>query len=568
MSLILEIKTTEKGTSIKQLAGDYKKQVKGMERQADKSHRNIGASLKKMQAGYLAVIGAVGGVVAGLVSAINSTATHRDEIAKLSKATGVAVETLSAYQFVAERSGTSSEAVARGLGRLSRNMNDASDGLKTYTRAFDAINVQYQDSQGNLRRAEDVILDIAEAFKEEENATKKAAIAQQLFGRSGIELVPMLNAGKEGIQELITEAERLGIVFDKEAAEQAEAYADAMTNFKTALQGVKEQLASGLLNDLTVLMNLFTGSTPSEITQIAVLEEKIQQIDDHLANWKPLDSVFYSKNALKQERAQLQFSLDILRSTRQERDAMAGTTGTDGRAGEAAAVNDVLTVEKALAALRQNAHTENIKNQAENIFALEQIENKYTDFNELIETSISDTGDLNAALRGIPGLVGEMEMPWHEVRVQVEGTHQLVQALDSAIQSALVDNIWNAVTGAQTLQDTLANTTRLFVEMGTRSAISELISMIPGGGIIGGIGRMLGFAGGGHFITQGPTPIMVGDNPGGREEVIVRPLSSGETVNNTSNSTFNINIQTDRMDDEFVRTRLIPMLEREQRLAQ
>ena len=35
-----------------------------------------------------------------------------------------------------------------------------------------------------------------------------------------------------------------------------------------------------------------------------------------------------------------------------------------------------------------------------------------------------------------------------------------------------------------------------------------------------------GFAKGGNFITSGPTPIMVGDNPGGREHVQVTPLSS------------------------------------------
>ena len=40
------------------------------------------------------------------------------------------------------------------------------------------------------------------------------------------------------------------------------------------------------------------------------------------------------------------------------------------------------------------------------------------------------------------------------------------------------------------------------------------------------VGKLAGvFGGGGEFETNGPTMIMVGDNPGGRERVTVEPLS-------------------------------------------
>ena len=57
-----------------------------------------------------------------------------------------------------------------------------------------------------------------------------------------------------------------------------------------------------------------------------------------------------------------------------------------------------------------------------------------------------------------------------------------------------------------------------------------------------GLIDMLGLANGGDFITNGPMPIMVGDNASGREHVTVTPLGVGETVNNNQKQNINITV--------------------------
>ena len=48
------------------------------------------------------------------------------------------------------------------------------------------------------------------------------------------------------------------------------------------------------------------------------------------------------------------------------------------------------------------------------------------------------------------------------------------------------------------------------------------------GALLGAVGfGVMGLAKGGSFVTSGPTPIMVGDNPGGKELVTAMPLSGG-----------------------------------------
>ena len=57
-----------------------------------------------------------------------------------------------------------------------------------------------------------------------------------------------------------------------------------------------------------------------------------------------------------------------------------------------------------------------------------------------------------------------------------------------------------------------------------------LAGLVIGGAVGGGGGAMMGLANGGTFVTSGPQPIMVGDNPGGREHVSVSPIGAGRSA--------------------------------------
>jgi hypothetical protein len=74
----------------------------------------------------------------------------------------------------------------------------------------------------------------------------------------------------------------------------------------------------------------------------------------------------------------------------------------------------------------------------------------------------------------------------------------------------------------------------------TTEEIKELIQELEGYGI--DIDKLPSFATGGSFVTNGPQPILVGDNPSGRELVNITPLDSGRSHGSTSGQTvININ---------------------------
>jgi len=142
----------------------------------------------------------------------------------MAKRTGLSTEAVSRLSHAAQLSGTSLEGLEVGLKRMSRVILDAKQGLAEARRSFEEIGVKVDDLQG--KSPEDIFIILAEAIRGIEDPTKKAALAQEVFGRAGTMLIPLFNEGASGIRRMGKEAERLGIVLDRDAAARAEKLTD------------------------------------------------------------------------------------------------------------------------------------------------------------------------------------------------------------------------------------------------------------------------------------------------------------------------------------------------------
>ena len=109
------------------------------------------------------------------------------------------------------------------------------------------MGISIRSQNGTLRLVDDLLLAVADRFQKMENATVKAAVAQDLFGRGGKELILLLNQGSEGIQRFIEQNRRLGAEISENTARQAELFHDNLNALKTALFGVSNVIAHELL---------------------------------------------------------------------------------------------------------------------------------------------------------------------------------------------------------------------------------------------------------------------------------------------------------------------------------
>lgn len=195
----------------------------------------------KAALGFLGVGLSVGAFVSSIKGAIDSL----DKLYDVSLRTGASVEALSAFRSVAKLSGTEMETLASGIQKLSRAMAGSEEEGQKAGVVFQRLGIAVTDSAGKLRPAEDVLVEVAKKLDGMENATQRVAFAQQIFGKSGAQLLPFLN-----------ELAQTGALNAKVTTEQAEA-ADRFNDNLVKLTAQSNKWKVELANELLPTMNDF-----------------------------------------------------------------------------------------------------------------------------------------------------------------------------------------------------------------------------------------------------------------------------------------------------------------------
>ena len=199
----------------------------------------------------MVALGAAGASAAtGIALATKAAINHADEIGKMAQKVGMTTEALSRLEYAARLSDVSLSELQIGLGQLAKNMEAGSDGL-------DALGISVTTVDGRLRSTNEIFLEVAERFSSIEDGAGKTAIAMDIFGRSGANLIPLLNSGRAGLAEMAQEADRLGITISGNTAQAAERFNDSITRVQAALGGLTNQIAAGVaprMADLTERM--------------------------------------------------------------------------------------------------------------------------------------------------------------------------------------------------------------------------------------------------------------------------------------------------------------------------
>jgi len=219
-----------------------------------------------------AVAGAATVATVALGYMVKQSIDAMDSMYKLAQTTGTTVEEFSGLAYAAELAGTNQEQLSSSLVKLAKNMSEARQAAGDTRTAFEALGI----SVGSLETAtvKDTLLTIAEQFEGYADGVNKTAMATALFGKSGAELIPFLNQGKEGIADLVKEAERLGVVFKEEDAKAAEVFNDTLTKLNTVVKGLTTQIAIELLPTF----NAFLGKLTETTTEADGLKDSIKDI--------------------------------------------------------------------------------------------------------------------------------------------------------------------------------------------------------------------------------------------------------------------------------------------------
>ncbi len=221
--------------------------VRGLAR-ASKRLQAFGASVRAMG---LRIAAAGTAMLAPMLGAAKLFASTGDQLDKMRARTGFSAQALSELGFAAEQGGASIDQLDRSLAAMARFSVMVERGLKTSTDLLDMLGVSV-DQFKNASPEERFKL-LAEAISRVEDPTLRAGIALNVFGRSGRELLPMLEGGRDSIEALQEEARRLGITMTDEDATSAAALTDALNRLKRQLKAIVVQIGAALAPMLTEL---------------------------------------------------------------------------------------------------------------------------------------------------------------------------------------------------------------------------------------------------------------------------------------------------------------------------
>lgn len=175
-----------------------------------------------------------------------NSAKYADDVMVMSTQFGLSTDTIQEFQYMAELTDTSLETITGSLSKLTKNMQTASKGTGDTYEAFKALGVSITDSNGQLRDSEDVFNDVIDALGQMDNQTQADAYAMQIFGKSAMELNPLISAGSDAINEYAQEAHEMGYVLDNDTLTALGDLDDSMQRSQNALNAVKNQIGQAL----------------------------------------------------------------------------------------------------------------------------------------------------------------------------------------------------------------------------------------------------------------------------------------------------------------------------------
>lgn len=193
-----------------------------------------------MQAAGKAVIGvtaAVVGASVGIGKLVMDSASLADKYATLSGVTGISTTALQEFDFIGKKLDVDLETITGSMSRMVRSMGSAQDGSKNIADAYKQLGVKIVDNNGKLRDSKVVYGEVLTALGKMTNETEQDALAMQIFGRSAMELNPLIRAGKDRLNELTQAAHDTGAVMSAETVEGLDQFKDTMDSLGNSLKG-------------------------------------------------------------------------------------------------------------------------------------------------------------------------------------------------------------------------------------------------------------------------------------------------------------------------------------------
>ena len=219
----------------------------------------------------LASVTAVAGSFRFLSSAIQDSIDRLDRLGKAARRANVSVEELQALRLFGELGGIDSRQLEKSLEQLAIRAGEAAMGMATYRDAFEALDVQIEQSNGALRSPLMIFKDTIAALAGIDDETRRASLAYRTLGRRGAALAQVFFDQGLTVDQVVEKFTEMGVIIGDDVVQAGEQAKDEFTLLGKAID------------------NLLDTSLSPFIERLGETAKGIREVIGETANWIQLN---------------------------------------------------------------------------------------------------------------------------------------------------------------------------------------------------------------------------------------------------------------------------------------
>lgn len=194
----------------------------------------------------------------GVYEMVHGVVELGSHINDLSQSTGVATKDLQFLGFVAKQNSSDMDQVGSAVGKYSHGLDEVQrKGEGPVGDALRRLGINFNDQGFKANSLSEQVQLISDKLAKLPDGQKKNAIAMDLFGKAGRELIPTLNdLGKNG-DELKRSFEDLGGAISDKQIKDLDEFGDEMDRAKFSIGAIKNQIVAQMIPALREMLHGF-----------------------------------------------------------------------------------------------------------------------------------------------------------------------------------------------------------------------------------------------------------------------------------------------------------------------
>ena len=194
----------------------------------------------------------IGGIATGSITKLEGLAT---DTRKIMRETAMSAEDSSRLLTVAKESGVDAEALQKGFKGFDRI-------LATHPEQIEKYGIKVRDLNGKMLPMTEIVANVSDKFKSLGDGYEGTALAQELFKKAGVDLMPLLQQGGASIRQLAAEADKYGLVLDEAGVKKGLAAKRATRELGMAWDGLQITLGQYVAPIFTTVVSWIGDKLP------------------------------------------------------------------------------------------------------------------------------------------------------------------------------------------------------------------------------------------------------------------------------------------------------------------